>query len=212
MSGFWRRNRRSLLVLPVVATLAAAATSQRTVDYWWPSDTHDRVALDASGKATLEAVVRDANGAHPARLQVGHVEAVPVTAYQESPSAEPDEEVTVPAGVRLWRVTLHFTVEPDTVVGACTVDLRDHRGRTYTQGTRGLGGFSSAGSPCVPPETPGPGIAFRKGATAAPSGEPPRPESYDTYVHFVMPPAAVPDVVRVWLELPSYAQFDVEKH
>ena len=55
------------------------------------------------------ACLRDARE----RLPIVYVEAVPVTAYQESPSAEPDEEVMVPAGVRLWRVTLHFTVEPD---------------------------------------------------------------------------------------------------
>lgn len=198
MSTFLRRNARSLVALPFLLVLAVAASGQRMVDLWWPSGMHSEVAADPSGTARFDTVADVQTGPQRQRIAVRFVAAEPT---DRMPMLD-GSEVAVPEGFRAVRVRVHVETDPENVIGACQVLLRDDAGATYAAGTALFdGGVSDVGS-CQPRDVENPS-GFAVDATKPST----RPPAYDRDVVFVLPRDARPTTVRVSPDLFHYTDW-----
>lgn len=202
-----RRTVLTVAAIPVALVAALGATSQRAVDRWWPSFPHERLPAAADGSVHLRDTLTDAKGAHLREVTLRLVSLEPVTDYREAPGAKP-QPVTLPPGQQMWRLSVHFAADPDTVLGACFVRVRDAAGREYVPGVARAVKDVLAYTSCAPPGAPGPMPALSRDEPAAPPN-PARPAEYDRWYPVIMPSGVRPTSVRVWFDTPRYAEFPV---
>lgn len=214
MRTWLRTNRRALVALPFLLVLAFAANAQRALDYWWPSEPRYAAAVDDAGYARLVDSVIDANGSQERRIEVRVVDTAEVSATEDYQGDDP-RPVTVPGDLRLWRITLHVKSDPATSLGGCQIQVLDAADRQYDPGTAIVDDSAASGQgfACVPADDPGPQLALSPGPVEPDSGldsdDDARPPEYDKYVYVVMPADREPDRVRVWFELPDYAELNL---
>lgn len=217
MRGWWSRNRLALVLLPVALLTALVASSSRVHDYWWLLGQHDAQRADSHGVVRFDSEYDDGFLRYPITPTI-RLEGVERVTSLEDPGNGPDAvpsdgaaEITLPAGGALWRVRLHFDVDPAIAMTLCHVAVIDTGGDTYESQ---FGDFRTTVSlptqKCVPDDTPGPETAL--GSKAKPKlaeGQQPRPRSYDTEVYIVVRTDSRPHEVRVWWTNPDYAEFPV---
>jgi hypothetical protein len=202
-----RRTVLTVAAIPFALALALGASSQRLVDRWWPTFPHDRIAASPDGSVTLRDTLKDAKGEHPRVITMRLASARTVTSYQEAPG-EDVVPFTLPDGQVMWRFVVRFDVDPDMVVGACTVQVRDARGREFRPGV-GYAVPDVLDTPgCTPPGAPGPMAALSKDSVDPPP-DPPRPASYERWYAVIMPAGVRPHDLRIWFDTPLYAEFPV---
>ncbi len=206
LSSWNRRTVLTVAAIPVALALALGASSQRLVDRWWPTFPNERLSAAPDGSVRLSDTLDDAKGRHPRVVTMRYVSLERVTEYQEAEGAK-TVPAKVPADQALWRLTMHFAADPETILGGCVVQVRDARGREYTPGVgdtvEGVSDFPS----CTPPGAAGPMASLS--ADELPQKFDPRPPEYDRRYHLLLPADVQPDNVRVWFDTPRYAEFDV---
>lgn len=201
-----RRTGLTIAALPVALALALGASSQRLVDRWWPTFPNERLAAAADGSVRLSDTLDDAKGTHPRVVTMRFTSLERVSDFQEAAGAK-TLPATVPADQALWRLTLHFEADPQAILGACQVQVRDAAGRQYSPGVGDAVEDAYDFTSCTPPGAAGPMAALSAdGPTPAFD---PRPAEYDRRYHLLMPSGVRPDNVRVWFDTPLYAEFDV---
>jgi hypothetical protein len=207
--SWWRSNRWGLALLPVALVTAAVASSSRVQDYWWDKGFHDAQRAGSDGVAHLDQAVGPPGSLYRVDTRVRLVGAERTTSVPGRVTGE-TTTATLPRGGALWRLRLHFDAAPSVVMTGCQVALVDHRGRRFesnrddvrTDGTLPL-------QLCAPDATPGPEPALGQGEPSLSPGDLPRPAAYDTDVYVVTADDATPTVVRVWWQLPVYAELAV---
>ena len=201
-----RRTVLTVAALPLALALALGASSQRLVDRWWPTFPNERLSAGADGTVRLSDTFDDAKGTHPRVVTMRFTSLERVSDYQDAAGAK-TLPASVPTGQTLWRLTLHFEADPQTILGACQVQVRDADGRQYSPGVgdavEDVFDFTS----CTPPGAAGPMAALSSDGPA--QAFDPRPARYDRRYHLLMPSGVRPDNVRVWFDTPLYAEFDV---
>lgn len=204
---WWRRERLSLVLLPLALVAAIAASSSRVHDFWWAQGFRSEAPVSAAGIATVDLTYDDGFLTYPIRAEVSLGSATPVT---ELPGA--DAPVRVPTGSRLWLVDLAWTADPDVVLTGCSVALVDRDGRRYDASVNDFDANAPiAYNACVPDETPGP--VPQPGSTETPTveqGQQSRPESYATTAYVIAPEDVRPVAARVWWLLPDYVELPVK--
>ena len=113
-----------LAAIPLALVLGLGASSQRLVDRWWPTFPNERLSAASDGSVRLSDTLDDAKGRHPRVVTMKYVSLERVRDYQEADGAK-TLSAQVPAGQAMWRLTIHFTADPQTVLGACVVQVRD---------------------------------------------------------------------------------------
>jgi hypothetical protein len=204
-----RSSRSSVLTvaaLPVALALALGASSQRLVDRWWPTFPNERLSAAADGSVRLSDTLEDARGSHRRVVTMRFVSLERVNEYQASPGSKA-EPAKVPAGQSLWRLTMHFASDPQTILGACEVQVRDAEGRQYSPGVGDAVEGAFEYTSCTPPGRAGPMPALSADAPA--QSFDPRPAEYARRQRLLLPSGVTPDNVRVWFDTPLYAEFDV---
>jgi hypothetical protein len=201
-----RRTALTVAAIPLALVLALGASSQRLVDRWWPTFPNERLSSASDGSVRLSDTLDDAKGRHPRVVTMKYVSLERVRDYQEADGAK-TLSAQVPAGQAMWRLTIHFTADPQTVLGACVVQVRDAGGRQYSPGVGDAVDGVSEFTSCTPPGASGPMASLA--ADEAAQELDPRPPEYDRRYHLLMPVDVQPDNVRVWFDTPRYAEFDV---
>ncbi len=201
-----RRTGLTIAALPVALALALGASSQRLVDRWWPTFPNERLAAAPDGSVRLSDTLDDAKGTHPRVVTMRFTSLERVSDYQEAAGAK-TLPATVPADQTLWRLTLHFAADPQTVLGACQVQVRDADGRQYSPGVGDAVEDAYDFTSCTPPGAAGPMAALSTDGPA--QSFDPRPAEYERRYHLLLPSRVRPDNVRVWFDTPLYAEFDV---
>lgn len=217
MSGWWRANRRWLLVLPVALLVAVALSSGRLVRYWLPEQRYDAVTGTGSTVHYEETYV-DAGGEKLREVTIELLAVAPADTIDpgDDLGGEVDVLGRLPEETRLWAVDLSYTADPDVVLNDCTVALVDDDGREHTSNvTERLFSVTSllpfpAYGGCVPQEAPGPSFVLGLGIDEEYAGQP-RPASFEVRTYVLMPDDAVPETLRVWWGrgLPRFAQLDL---
>ena len=205
--GLRRRTVLTVAAIPLALVAAMGASSQRLVDRWWPSFPHDRLPAAADGSVHLRDTLTDARGTHPREVTMRLVSLESVTDYREGPGAA-SQPVTLPQGQVMWRLSVHFEADPDTVLGACFVKVRDAAGREYSPGVARAVKDVLAYTSCTPPGAPGPMPALSEDEPAT-AASPARPAGYDRWYPVILPSGVRPTAVRVWFDTPRYAEFPV---
>lgn len=201
-----RRTGLTIAALPLALALALGASSQRLVDRWWPTFPNERLSAAADGSVRLRDTLDDARGAHPRVVTMRFISLERVSDYQAAADST-SLPATVPAGQTLWRLTMHFAADPQTILGACQVQVRDADGRQYSPGVGDAVEDTYDFTSCTPPGAAGPMAALSTDGPA--QAFDPRPAAYDRRYHLLMPSGVRPDNVRVWFDTPLYAEFDV---
>ena len=201
MRSWLRRNRWGLLALPVAATLAAGANSQRIHDYWWDQYLrHAAVTGDRGAWVTWSDDFTDANG--PAtrtfRVKVTGSEATGTAISSGEPA-----ELELPSDVTGWQVTMDFEAAPDQVLFGCRMALLDDNGNRYVYRPV-VNTVMQDMHPCAPGNHHGPMPSITAGEPrmAMPGSE--RPPQWTTQPVFLVPRTAKITEVMLWWEQPDY--------
>lgn len=199
-TGWWPRNRRALLALPVVLALVAVSGLGRVLMFWLPHELTDRVETDAGSPVTFTDTYQDVNGTHERTVDLAVVR---VTADAEPTTTTGDPalgEDLLPPGTRLWEVELVVDADPDTVLTGCVIQLVDETGRV-TQRESNLLPWDAPFGGCEPTDTINPSAVLYEGFETEPSTRPPH---YTHVAQLLTAEDFVPVEVRVWWEPPSY--------
>lgn len=221
--GWWRRNRRAVLALPVAVALAVAASSSRVVLFWWPYGPHDVTRADAGELVAFSDDWQDRAGEHTRRWRVsvdavdtpptrtvpdedgGEVLATVARTEDTGYSEDGEVHLVSPPGTRVWRVVLTVEADPDEVLRTCRLAVVDTRGRSFEYASRVADPvrWTLKTAPCVPADAPGPSARILDGQGPDPAEELDRPARYTTEAYVSTAADAVPAAVRVWFDHPE---------
>lgn len=203
MSGWLRRNRIGLALLPVALVAAAAGNAHRIQTWFWENDLRAAQRAGADGVVRFVDMYDDGNQRHPIRPALSLDAAEPVTAIDPG-----DGEPITPrlaAGTRLWRVTIKVEADPDMILSGCQLALADSTGTRWKASDKAFDdGEYSVPDPCTPPGRPGPSwLPNTPGPVVAADAV--RPPSYHVTTYLAIPSTAQPSEVWVWWSEPRYA-------
>lgn len=207
--SLWRRHRASLLGIPVALAVALLASGERISGTWDVAGPRDPVSVDAEGWALIHGEAPDGDEVRTVPLEVRLDAMRQVDGYARGVSEEP-LPLTLPDGAVLWQAQLSFRADPTHPVQLCQVRLRDTEGRHYLPGQRGVVDGTLDGTPCLPPDRPGPRELGEQPEESEFLQQRPRPLSWSRYVSFVMPADHQPERVEVWFAFPEAAVLPVE--
>lgn len=204
---WWRRERKALVLLPLVVVGAMAASSSRVHDYWWQKGFHEKTSVSDDGVVSVSERYDDGFLTYPIRADLSLVSARPITALPDA-----YRPLRVPTGSRLWQITIAWKADPDVNLTGCSVALVDADGNRYDADNKDFdGGAVLSTQPCVPDETPGPRAEPGRTTLVQPDpGVAPRPESWETSAYAVIPEDVEPTAARVWWVLPDYAELPLD--
>lgn len=195
-TGWWRRNRWALAVLPVALALALVAAGDRVRTLWWEQDLRRPTTAVAGATVGFQQRVYDGEGGTlPIDVQVR------LDGVETATTLPADMEL--PAGTRAVQVDLTLSADPDVVLTGCSLAVRDAAGTRYGYVASGWDAAQSP-MPCVPEDAPGP-WAF------ADPDAPARPATWS-----VSPVVVVPDDVEItdvalWWQMPQYVLLEVAR-
>ncbi|NEE00909.1 hypothetical protein [Phytoactinopolyspora halotolerans] len=199
-AGWWRRNRWGLLALPFVLAAALLTASYRVEEWWWLA--RPREAVDAGVGAWVEFTdtLYDRSGEVPIEVSVrlAGVEDAAV------PFGRPGDDLQLPAGTRGAAVMLDLRADADAPLTGCRLSVVSADGTEYAYQATSPS-MVQAGSPCVPPETPGPSLDLIDGLGTG-DGEP-RPARWSAAPVVVVPADAEIVEVRLTWGAPRYLAF-----
>ncbi|MEO7235366.1 MAG: hypothetical protein ABIW80_08325 [Lapillicoccus sp.] len=211
MTTWWRRNRLALVLVPVALVLAAAGNASRLDDYWWSRDLHQSVRPGDGGTAAVRTEYDDGTLQYPITADVALTSVTRVSSVTLDGRSR---TVTLPDDSALWRVVMHWTADPSTVLSGCQIGIQGEDGRFWEKSYPDLldaGSTTLPFSPCVPDDTPGPQVKLDlSGIQPAKVGEE-RPAAYDVTVYVLTAADAAPAEVRVWWLPPLYAWLPVRR-
>lgn len=203
--SWWARNRVALLVLPVALALALVASGDRVRTLWWQTDL--RIATTAAPGATAhvrQQVLDGAGGSYPVDVRV-RLDGVTVL---DADAPLPPRMVLPPGAVAL-RVDLAVDADPDVVLTACRLAVRDADGTRYDYAASAAGGEQDV-VPCVPGDAPGPAPSLGEELDSVlTQDETPRPAAYTVSRVVVLPAGVEPADVVLWWALPTYVELEV---
>jgi hypothetical protein len=205
------RNRLGLILLPIALILALAGSSSRVHEYWWARGFHHAEQANDKGVVHFVDKYDDGYQRYPIRGNVSLVSVKKVGPTVVNKYSGQPEVYTKPTGSTLWRVKLHFDVDPSIVMTGCQVAIKDTAGNLYRSDTvlLDLPGATKIYL-CAPDDTPGP--QTKVGSTAPPAvedGQDPRPRRYDSELFVLTSDHAKPKSVLVWFFLPKYAELPI---
>ena len=204
--SWWRRNRLSLLALPVLLALVVGGNAIRLDDYWWNTDL--RRASDATPGKFVDYTqdFHDALGDTSRSLQVRldgveRVDSVPQTYGDPTP---------IPDGLTGYRVDLSFRADPDQSLRGCQLALLDDNGNRY-EFRSVVDDLSQDASPCLVFGKEGPQVPIFEGNTRdVPPGEE-RPRSWETSRIVFVPDGVRVTQVALWWEQPRYLRWTLPR-
>lgn len=213
MTGLWQRHRLSLIGIPVALALAMLLSGQRLGVLWEATGPRSPVTVDEHGWAALSAQIPtpddpEARELREIRLDVA-LEGVTTSPTYLSGSFDPTP-TPLPDGLTQWVVSLTFRADPDDPLLLCQVALTDEAEAVHSPGVRGVELPTIDLYPCLPPDTPGPHLDGTLRTDLDGNPLPPRPPVWEREVAFVIPQGRTPSTVRVWLEYPQAAVFDLD--
>ena len=201
----WRtRNRWALAGLPVALLAALGASSDRVTAYFWQADLRQPQHADAGEWLDFSSTYSDDDGDHPldVRLRLGSVRPA-TTGFGSS------EPLDVPDGSVALAVTLHVEADPDLPLLGCMLALRGDDGTRYGY-LPSFGGAFMPGSPCVPPDSPGPYPVVGDFDDVLNDDRVARPASWTVEPVVVVPRGTEISDVLIWWEMPAYASLAVD--
>ena len=208
LDGRWRtRNRWAAVGLPVALLAALGASSDRVTDYFWTADLRQPQHADAGEWLDFSDSYTDDDGEHPldVRLRLGSVR--PTTTGWGGEGG--DVDLDVPDGSVALAVTLQVEADPDLPLSGCMLALRGDDGTRYGY----LPSFGDAympGSPCVPPDSPGPFPSVGEFDDILNDDRVARPASWTVEPVVVVPRGTEITDVLIWWERPAYASLAVD--
>lgn len=206
-TGWWRRNRLGLVLLPVAIVAALAGNAQRLQTLWWEEGLRSPQRPDASGVVRFVDEYDDGHHRWPITPALSVVSVEPADTLPGYQGRR--EPLTLPTDGMLWKVTLHVEADPSLILTGCTLALVDAEGTRWESGSRA---FTSEGrepaSPCTPADRPGPSWLPGQESPVTDEGEE-RPARYDVDSYVVTVAGARPDEVWVWWDRPTFAALPV---
>jgi hypothetical protein len=206
VSSWLRRNRLGLVLLPVAAALAVAASSSRYVHNYLPYEPSSVSEGVVGTPVDYAQEWQDRSGKYVRKVAVTVDGITPTTKVVDWDGEDVDAKI--PAGTTLWRVSLSLDAAPDQVLRSCKLIVVDTRGREYEFGSRRIQPSNLKISPCLNPGQGGPEAALVDGATH--KDEEPRPQTWSTVADVLMAEDSVPAMVRVWWEFPEVIEVPVK--
>ncbi|MDO5700514.1 MAG: hypothetical protein Q4P36_03485 [Bowdeniella nasicola] len=193
-----RRNWAWLLALPLALGAAGFASCHRLIEIYWPSEPTAPVTVSG---ATAHYVSEFVNaGATYARD-------IDVT-FQGARHVETHGGLRAVEGATLWAFDFTLAAGPKVIADGCTVVALDERGRQYfprAATTVDPSEPRDLSVPCLPPDAEGPTIDYFSGTVIDSRLE--RPPQWDTTLVVAIPDGIEPTAVRIWWDLPVYAEF-----
>ncbi|MDO5729213.1 MAG: hypothetical protein Q4P71_06280 [Actinomycetaceae bacterium] len=197
--SWWKRNWRWLIVLPIAVVAAGFASSHRLLEIYWPSDPTSEVAVE-SETAHYTSSLTNAG--------VTYERAIDVT-FDGAQIVESVEGLTAVEGARLWAFDFTMAADPEVIADGCTVIALDSDGRQYfpRAATRQDVSAGALVDSCVPFGAEGPTIDYFSGELI--DSATPRPAQWTTTSVIAIPDGVEPRTVRIYWDLPRYADFPV---
>lgn len=195
-----RRNWMWLIALPVCVAAALFAASHRLIEIYWPSEPTAKIAVD-HGTAHYHSQLINAGTTYERNIDVTFNGATPV---------DSQDGVVAVDGAQLWAFSFTLAAEPDVIADGCTIIALDDDGRQYfpqaatTQDPTFTGPLVS---PCVPAGAEGPTLDYFTGEVA--DSLSPRPPQWETQLVIAIPTGTEPSAVRIYWDLPHFAEFAV---
>ncbi|MDO5720722.1 MAG: hypothetical protein Q4P05_08300 [Actinomycetaceae bacterium] len=195
-----RRNWLWLIVLPLCVAAALFAASHRLLEIYWPSQPTKPIAVD-SGTVHYQSELVNAGTTYERNIDV---------TFNGSSSVDSHEGVIAVEGARLWAFDFTMEAASDVIADGCTIVALDADGRQYfpRAATAQDPSYTELPAPpCVPADAQGPTIDYFTGEVT--DSLSPRPSQWDTRLVIAMPEGVEPSAVRIYWDLPHYAEFAI---
>jgi hypothetical protein len=201
-AGWWHRNRWALVALPVALALTLVASGDRVRTLWWQEDLHSPTTVAAGGTAHFHQRVYDGlGGTMPIDVSVQ------LDGVGDATTLPRDMEL--PDDTRAVQVDLTLSADPDQVLSACQLAVRDAAGTRYEYVSNAWGAFQAV-VPCVPEDSPGPEPSLGNlDDTLSDPEHDPRPATWSVSRVVVVPAGTEVTDVVLWWQKPQYLQLDV---
>ncbi len=210
MTGWWRRNRIGLALVPVALVGALAGNASRLNDYWWAIDLHTHQSAGADGVVHFRDHFDDGHVRYPIEADISLVSVKRATGVTIDGASHP---VSIPDDSQLWEVTTHWVADPAIALDLCTLGIEGTDGRYWERSQPDPIQVNDAVIPysaCAPDATPGPIPPIPpKTQLVQPAPKDARPRSYDVTTWVVTAKDAVPGEIRIWWVKPAYAALPV---
>ncbi len=108
MTGWWRRNRIGLALVPVALVGALAGNASRLNDYWWAIDLHAHQSAGADGVVHFRDHFDDGHVRYPIEADISLVSVKRATGVTIDGASHP---VSIPDDSQLWEVTTHWVAD-----------------------------------------------------------------------------------------------------
>ncbi len=215
---WWRRNRRALIALPVVAALTAGATSERLLGLWLPGGPHRAQVVHAGVATDYAGTYEDFLGEHDRRVRVTIYD--PVEDPGLSALDVDYEDEPLPSNARVWRVDVKYQADPDLPLFGCDAALVAQDGSRVLYDADRINFLYAPDPVCEPVNSDLRGPFPAEDPALVPVQEPtedepveaptPRPTTYFVPLYFVLEEGKLPAEVQLWWEFPDYLSVPVE--
>jgi len=199
VTGWLRRNRWGLLVVPIAAAALVAGNAQRLHDYWWVKELR---VVGASGQqgswVHYSEPFSDALGASRLAVDLEVVDVRTVGSISDPIRGEVKVDTD---GAMAYAVKLRFRADPKTVLIGCRMALLDAAGNRYDFDHQALGVAQDL-YPCLQDGAEGYGNSIRVDTPRA-YVDGPRPATWTTRPVVIVPAGVRITEVRLWWDDPG---------
>lgn len=199
--SWWRRNRLWLALLVPLLAAAIASSSWAYFTLYRPQQYH-RVQPAVDGRVHFVQHTRSTGYDYTIDTTMQLISFAPVTGNDWS----------VPSGQQLWRSTMRFEADPQTLLNGCRLSLVDQHGRKYAPNLGVKSESSRARTTvmemeCTPSGKSGPVLIM--GKVLPPSSGSERPGTWEISQLWALPNDVTPTRLRVAWSAPDYAEFTI---